>query len=250
MSETDEPDKKVIGCIMFGALVLVFLLTHFRIIKSGESHLLIFTISNDYAWALHPKTINTPGGDIYLPIFTEVNHQYGYLSGVIISKPLKYDLYLGDTKLDSKIAVVDLTPMGGIVYMASDDGQSHVIDGQSFVFSSYELKYERYDEYNDILTTYYIVLDFDQIVLGDGTTITINDIGPYCVLKITDVEWRLYVGVNSDSFILENAKWKEDRLACDIAFEPHFGKMLEYRETEPERRFGEYVPISPEVLTD
>jgi hypothetical protein len=245
MPETGELDKKVIGCIMFGVLVLVFLLTHFRIIKSGESHLLIFTISNDYAWTLHPKTINMPRGDIYIPVFTPIDHRYGYLNRVMLNKPLKYDLYFGDTKLDSKISTIELAPLGGIVYLSSDDGQSHVIDGQSFVFKSYRYTYE-----DDIQTTYYIVLDFDQIVLGDGTTITINDLGPYCVLKITDVEWRLYAKSESRSFSLENAKWKEDKLASSITFEPHFGKMLEYRETEPERRFGEYVPISPEVLTD
>jgi hypothetical protein len=242
MPESGEMNKKVIGYIMFGALVMVFVLTHFKIIKSGELHLLIFSISDNLAWTLHPKTITTPNGDIYISIFTQVNHRYGYLGGIIISKPLKYDLYLDGSKLD-KISVVDLTPMGTIVYLASDNGQSHVVDGQRFIFQSYQYRYEE-----DRDTIYYIILDFDQIVLGDGTTITINDIGPKCVLKTTDAEWRLRAGGEPYSFILRNTKWKEEQLAWSITFEPHFGKMLEYRETEPERRFGEYVPLSPEVL--
>lgn len=253
--EGKKEDRKAFAYIILGLVVLLFLLTHFRIIKSGRSHLFIFTLSNTSAWTLHPKTISVTGGDLYLPMFTPIWHGYGDLESVSLQKPLRDDLYFYGTNLRGKILSIDLIPGGITGIFVGKEGQALVMDGRRLLFMSYskEYKYEyklKYgdegygvyeddDEYEVVITEYFILLDFDQITLKDGTTITINDIGPQCVLKISASEWELYTNYPSSSFVMKNDRLKEDILVWDITFEPHFGSVIEYRLTEPIKRFGE-----------
>jgi hypothetical protein len=232
-----------LGLIFFlvGLAIALFLLAHFRIIRSDKSRLFIFTLSNSSAWTLHPKTIRIEGSNIRIPIFTPVFHDYGRLENIALRKPLRDDLYFYGARLGDTVSSIALTPLGGIVGLfTAGGGQPLVMDGRWLMFKTYRKEYKYGDdEYEIVVSEYFALLDFDPIMLEDGTVITVNDIGPECVLKMAATEWRLYIQVDTASFLLKNAQSKEEKLVHSITFEPHFGKMLEYRLTEPERYFGD-----------
>jgi hypothetical protein len=233
-----EDEKKGIAFLLLGLLIVLFVLTHFRIIKSYKSYLLILHLSNSVSWTLHPKTLLIDGCNIRIPLFTPVSHAYDRLERIAFRKPLRDDLYFYGTNLRGVNLSLKLTPMGDIVELYVEGDQELVMDGRRLLFSGYEKNYD-YDEEEYKVTEYFTLLDFDPITLEDGTVITINNIGPECFLKMTATEWRLYVIFETKSFLLKNNRLKEDILVWDITFEPHFGKLLEYRLTEPERYFGD-----------
>jgi hypothetical protein len=119
------------------------------------------------------------------------------LESVSLQKPLRDDLYFYGANLRGKILSIDLIPGDIAGIFVRKEGQALVMDGRLLLFIIYrkEYKYEFGDdgdwEYDDgynyevVVTEYFTLLNFDPITLEDGTIITVNDIGPECVLKMT-----------------------------------------------------------------
>ncbi|MDR2630776.1 MAG: hypothetical protein LBC60_07620, partial [Spirochaetaceae bacterium] len=212
-------DKKTLqGKIVFTVLAvcvaLPFLLWHFRITEYRGKHLFVFTMSPDSAtWTLLPQTIRTVSGDIHLKPFTPVSISKGYLCGINnFNNNISHNLVVDGNIINKDILGIDLNSEGKITGLyGGTKTQDYTIDNVQFTIELYNVN-EKWVK----------IVSFDEIILQDGTTITIEEIGPYCHLIMENDEWNLYTRASDYSFLVQNPQWEEPKRLHSLTFKPHF----------------------------
>jgi hypothetical protein len=225
-------DKKTVqGRIVFAILAVCvfsfFATRHFKTVKYINDILFIFYLNEDVAWTLHPKTIHTMSGDINLKNFTPVTISGSYLNSISnLHNTIKHNLIINGDTINNDFISLSFDSNGKIVRIYSDTPQDYTIDTMKFKAVDYRFSVDK---------IIFIIVEFNKIVLQDGTMVTIRDIGPECILKMETNEWNLYTSTLSYSFFVNTPNWEEEKHLHSLTFKPHFGKLLKYKETGSEQ---------------
>jgi hypothetical protein len=244
--ETGKPKRRfVLGLLICYSIALgIFALIHTRIVKAPNGRMLVWGWEA-HAWAVLPKTIRMPEGEIFVKPFTSVSYSDNYLVIVrFAERNIRYSLTIMGNQIDQGLIAVTFDAFGFIAGAATP--LSFKIDNFTFQVSEYGHQ-EYFDDKNnnhkwdDDEELFYewtvFISDFDEIRLSDGTVIKNAWPGSDIILMIKKEHTRLYFTGSYPYFVVSNPAWDNEKYIGSLYFEPNWGKVISYREVkDPELR--------------
>jgi hypothetical protein len=188
--------KEARTVIIFSVVVFIAFTTRLRVVRTAGEHILIFTIDNPLSWTLHPKTLHMVNGDIRMKLFTQLYQDEGIVFEIFNKngKKVKYDLVFMGSKLREDLSSIVVSGKEVIGYYArSGTTQELIVDG---------VKLQTFRYYPDGKESYFELVDFEDITLGDGTIINAGSREFEFFLELNPEGWQLFYNYASGYFVV------------------------------------------------